>query len=214
MKESLKKHFNTFIKLSDEEFNYIFSYFTFKTYHKNELIFDEGDTIENEYYIVKGLVKIYFIDKLGKEHVVSLSYEQLWISDYLALYTSEKSCLTAICIEDCKILSISLKDKDKICEEIPILGKHFKEISRKVIINNNERIVSMLTLDVNGKYEWFKYKFAKIIHKIPKSLIASYIGVSREALSRNKIKKNSEKYSLYNNLYEKIISFVVYLYYT
>ncbi|NHN26918.1 Crp/Fnr family transcriptional regulator [Flavobacterium jejuense] len=203
-KEILSKHLKTSINLSDSELNYIFSHFKIKKYKKHQFLFQEGDFIEFDYFILNGIVKSYMTDSYGKEHIINLAYEYLWISDYLALFGNKRTNQCACCIEETNVLSISLNDKDKLCNEIPSIRKYFREKNRKAIISYHNRITSMLTLSIDEKHEWFKNEFSKILNKVPKSLIASYIGVSRETLSRTKEKKYNRKWSKNHLLHEKI----------
>ena len=195
MKEILYSHFENFIDLTEYEFEYIYSHLKIKKYKKHQFLFQEGDVVSFDYFIINGIVKTYLVDVDGKERIIDLSYDNLWISDYPNLFEQSTTNLYASCIVDTIVCCISIEDIDKLSEEIPSILKYFRIRGRQGIIKREKRITSLLMLNIKERLEVFKSDFSPIFNKLPKSIIASYIGVSRETLSRlNKKKRNNTLY--------------------
>ena len=70
MNKDLRQHLEKIIQLTDEEFNYIFSHFTTKKLKKHQFLIQEGDLVENDFFVIKGLLKSYHRDKNAKEHIM------------------------------------------------------------------------------------------------------------------------------------------------
>ena len=110
--------------------------------------------------------------------------EDWWVSDYQAFFLHKEATLSITCLEDCQLLAISYDDKEKLCDELPKINTFVRKKSNMGDIALQKRILSLLSNDARTRYEQFLELYPSLLQRLPKSLIASYLGVSRETLSR------------------------------
>ncbi len=184
MSIELRRHFEKITPLTDQEFDYIFSHFTTKKLKKHQFLIQEGDNVTNDYFVVKGLLKAYHVDKEGKEYIMQFAMEDWWVTDYQAYFSQTKATLNIDCIEEVEILCLSLHNRDKICADLHKIEHFFRRKSNMGYVALQRRILSMLNSNAKERYEQLLSKYPSLFQRVPRSLIASYLGVSRETLSR------------------------------
>lgn len=184
MSAELRQHFEKITPLTDQEFDYILSHFTTKKLKKHQFVIQEGDNVTNDYFVVKGLLKAYHVDKEGKEYIMQFAMEDWWITDYHAYFSQTKATLNIDCIEEVEILCLSLHNRDKICADLHKIEHFFRRKSNSGYVALQRRILSMLNSNAKERYEQLLLHYPSLFQRVPKKLIASYLGVSRETLSR------------------------------
>lgn len=183
--ESLRRHIEAIIDLTDEEFEYIASHFHTKKLRKHAFLVQEGDLVENEYFVVKGALKAYFYDaEKAKEHIFQFAVEDWWITDREAFMKKTKAQISIDCLEDCELLSLSRADRDKLCEEMPKFERYLLTKISYGYISQQKRVLTLIKNNAKERYSLFMEQYPHLLQRIPKTLIASYLGVSRETLSR------------------------------
>lgn len=180
----LRQHFEEIASITDEEWNFIQSHFEYKSLKKHQFLIQVGQKVDFEYWIINGLVKTYAIDGKGKEHILLFGMEEYWVSDHFAFQHQVPSTLFIDCLEDSEFFSLSLKNREIICNQIPAIANFFRIKSNFGYISLQQRVLSHLTMTAEDRYEYMLKKLPKLIQRVPKKLIASYLGVSRETLSR------------------------------
>jgi CRP-like cAMP-binding protein len=184
MSKELRSHIEKIISLTDQEFDYILSHFTTKKLKKHQFLVQEGDSVQTDYFVVKGLLKAYHIDKEGKEHIMQFAMEDWWITDYQAYFNQVKASLQVDCIEDSELLCLSLHHREKLCADLHKVEHFFRRKSNSGYIALQRRILSLLNSNAKERYEQLLHQYPDLLQRIPKTLIAAYLGVSRETLSR------------------------------
>jgi CRP-like cAMP-binding protein len=184
MSIELRRHFEKITPLTDQEFDYILSHFTTKKLKKHQFLIQEDDNVTNDYFVVKGLLKAYHVDKEGKEYIMQFAMEDWWVTDYQAYFSQTKATLNIDCIEEVEILCLSLHNRDKICADLHKIEHFFRRKSNMGYVALQRRILSMLNSNAKERYEQLLLQYPTLFQRVPKTLIASYLGVSRETLSR------------------------------
>lgn len=184
MQEILRKHIEKIVPLTDDEFAFVFSHFTTQTHKKREFLFQRGDSVQYAYFVVSGLLMLTYDDDSGKQHVVSFAMEDWWESDFQAYYNNTKAVMSLQCLEDSTLLCISLKNCQKLCASLQKIEHFFHKKSNAGNIGSQQRILSFLTSNANERYEQLIKRYPSLLQRVSKSLLASYLGVSRETLSR------------------------------
>jgi len=184
MKEKLKEHIDKLIPLTDDEFAFVLSHFKFEKYHKNDFLIQQGEDVDDCYYVVTGLLKLIYMDQGGKQHIVSFAMEDWWESDFSAYFTQSKAKMSLQCIENTVVFSIGLSDYQKLSTELPKMERFFLQKSNLGHIASQNRIISFLTSSANERYEQLLKQYPTLFQRVSKTLLASYLGVSRETLSR------------------------------
>lgn len=181
---ALREHLNALVEFSDKEFDYIASHFQPKKFKKHAIIVQPGDMVQHEYFVVKGLLKTFLTDDLGKEHILQFSMEDWWVSDYQAYNTGTRAVYTIQCLEDVELLYFTLEDRNKLSAELHKF-EHFSRLKvTSGFLHMQRRVMALMTNDAQSRYRQLLEQYPSLFQRVPKSLIAAYIGVSRETLSR------------------------------
>jgi CRP-like cAMP-binding protein len=187
----LRTHFEKLVELTDEEFAYILSHFSSKKLRKHQYLVQEGDYVFYDYFIMAGCLKAYYLNPEGKEHILQFGMQDWWITDYQAYYDRLKATINIDCIEDTEVLCLSLDNREKLCTELHKIEHFFRKKTNKGYVALQQRILSLLNNSAKERYEQLLQLYPQLFQKVPKQLIAAYLGVSRETLSRlNSTKTN------------------------
>ncbi|MDP9961820.1 Crp/Fnr family transcriptional regulator [Chryseobacterium lathyri] len=184
MNAELRQHFEKITPLTDQEFNYILSHFTTKKLKKHQFLIQEGDLVTTDHFVVKGLLKASFTNNDGKEHILQFAMEDWWISDFQAYFNQTEATLNIDCIEAVEVLCLSLTNREKLCAEMHKIEHFFRRKSNLGYIALQNRILSLLNNNAKERYEELLKNYPSLFQRVPKTLLASYLGVSRETLSR------------------------------
>jgi CRP-like cAMP-binding protein len=183
-KEILKEHIAKTASLSQDEFDYFFSHFKPLSFKKGQVIIREGDRVEHEYFVLSGCLKAFYINDEVKMHILQFAMPTWWTSDYNALYTQTRAVINVDAITDAEILSLSNADREKLCSEIHQVEHFFRWRTNKGYVASQRRLLSLMNNDAKARYEELMNLYPQLYNLVPKQLIAAYLGVSRETLSR------------------------------
>ena|SRR5258706_4390070 len=183
-KEILKKHITKTTSLTDDQFDYFFSFFKYQSYKKGQAIISEGDKVEYEYFVLDGCLKSFYINDDLKMFILQFAMQTWWASDYSALYTGTKATINVDCITAAEVLCLSNTDREKVCNEIQPVEHFFRWRTNRGFVAAYKRLLSFMNSDVKHRYEELMAQYPALYNIVPKHLIAAYLGVSRETLSR------------------------------
>ncbi|MCV9927901.1 Crp/Fnr family transcriptional regulator [Flavobacterium sp. LS1R49] len=184
MQEKLRQHIEKIIPLNDDEFAFVWSHFTVKKFKKHQFLIQVGEEVKYSHFVASGLLKLVYTDDMEKQHIVSFAMEEWWESDYYAFYTQSKATLSLECLEDTVVFCLSFEDYRKLCDGLQKMERFFLEKSNFGFLGSQRRIISLLTSSAQERYEQLLKRSPSLIQRVPKSLLAAYLGVSRETLSR------------------------------
>lgn len=172
------------MSVTDEEFEYIYAHFTHKKLKKHQFLIQEESQVTNDHFVIKGLLKAYHTNTEGKEHILQFAAENWWITDYEAYFKQLKATIHVDCLEDCEILCLSFENRNKLCAELQKIEHFFRVKSNLGYVALQRRILSLLNKNAKERYEQFIELYPSLLQRVPKTILASYLGVSRETLSR------------------------------
>jgi CRP-like cAMP-binding protein len=180
----LKEHVSKIASLTDEEFDYFFSHFKPETFKKGQSIISEGQQVDKEYFVIDGCLKAFFVNDEVKMYILQFAMPTWWASDYAALYNNTQATINVDCVSDTEILSLSNSDREKICRELHQAEHFFRWRTNKGYVAAQKRLLSFMNNDTKTRYEELLALYPALYNTVPKHLIAAYLGVSRETLSR------------------------------
>ena len=152
----------------------------------------EGDPLKYGAFVCKGFLRSYVIDNKGKEHIIQFAPENWWISDKGASAEGKASCFIDA-IEDSDILLIDQAGHFKMLERVPAYGKSFQAGMQKRSAAKDKRIVHSLVADAEERYNDFIETYPSIAQRVPQHMLASYLGIAPETLSRVRRKSMRKK---------------------
>lgn len=180
----LREHIEAIIGLTDAEFEIVLSCFKPISVQKKQTLIDGGHIVKSEFLVVKGCLKSFTEDQDGKEYIVQFAMENWWISDYPAYGKQTKGTICVQALEDCFLLELSLEDKNRMNSAIPKMHIFFGKKSFSGYVALQQRVLSLMKNSAKEKYELLLHQYPVLFQRVSKTMIAHYLGVSRETLSR------------------------------
>lgn len=184
MHESLREHIEKIIPLSDDQFDLIRQLFIPRKFKKHQYLVQEGDPVYYSYFVVSGLLKLAHTGEDNKEHILHFAMEDWWVSDYQAFFSKSAATMSLDCLEDAEVLCITLENHEKLCSAVPRIEHFFLKKAYNGYFASQQRILSLLSNNAKERYELMLNLYPSLMQRVNKTLIASYLGVSRETLSR------------------------------
>ncbi|MGE6219674.1 Crp/Fnr family transcriptional regulator [Nubsella zeaxanthinifaciens] len=180
----LRQHIQQIVTLSNEQFDIVLQHFTPKTVAKKSYLIKAGQKVTSEFLVVEGLLKTFLFDEKAKEHILQFAMENWWVSDYPAYAKQQSGDMCVQALENCIVLELSLADKASLCEKVPQMNVFFGKKSFGGYVALQKRVLSMMKSSPNEKYELLLEQYPQLFQRVSKTMIAHYLGVSRETLSR------------------------------
>ena len=180
--EYTKKH----IDLTIEEETLLFSKVIHRDYLKGQYIVQQGDVCKSACFIISGCTKTFCMDKEGQEHIIMFSIEDWWTSDLGSFISQTPADYNVQCIENTQLIQFTYDALEELYEEIPKLERLFRKIVERAFIATQKRIIRNFSLSAKERYLIFKDTYPKIEQRVPQYMIASYLGITKEFLSKIK----------------------------
>jgi CRP-like cAMP-binding protein len=188
MSVSMLEFFEDYIRAhsscSIEEIAMIKSLAISKRLKKKQLLLRPGGVCRFHTFVCNGCLRSYRIGFDGAEHILSFSSNNQWISDQVSLATGEPSTDYIDALEDSDIIQVSADNFKNLLSDIP----NFDALRNKIITDDSgrtrDRIYMMISQQAEERYRHFVRLYPHLYHRIPLFMIASYLGVTRETLTR------------------------------
>jgi len=184
MYELILKNISRYIQLTKEETEYFTSLLKEKKLRRKQYLLQEGDICRCENFVVQGCLRTYHIDSKGQEHIVQFAVEDWWIGDMYSFLTQKPSRYAIDALEDSVVLSIEKKSMDELYIKVPKFEKFYRHLLQNAFIALQERITSNISGTGEERYRQFQLKYSKIEERVPQRMIASFLGLTPESLSR------------------------------
>jgi CRP-like cAMP-binding protein len=177
-------HINKFVELTDEEIALLTNSVKHKRIKKRQFLLNIGDIERVESFIIKGCLKTYFIDDKGEEHIVQFGVENWWIGDMYSFLTNTPSIYNIEALEDSELLQVDQETLEMLYKRIPKLERYFRLLIQNAYIASTRRILGTMSKPAEERYTEFLQKYPDIEQRIPQYMVASYLGITPEFLSR------------------------------
>ena len=184
--EPLLAYINQYITLSPEEETFLASKVTRRTYLKGQYVLQQGDISNNMCFIVKGCTKMFYVDDDGQEHIIMFSIEDWWTNDLGSFTSQTPSDFNVQCLENTDIIQFPSDTIEELFTNIPKLERFFRKIIEKALVASQKRIVRNFSLTAKERYAIFRETYPKMEQRLPQYMIASYLGITKEFLSKIK----------------------------
>ncbi|WP_421807201.1 Crp/Fnr family transcriptional regulator [Flagellimonas sp.] len=185
MKQGLITSISKYIVLSSDEARLIETFWTEKTLEKGDYLLRNGQTCRTDNFVVNGALKAFYINpETGKEEILYFAIENWWATDMDSLQKQRPSIYNIQAIENTTLLQISHDAFQEMLKQLPKLERFFRIILENYLGSLQKRIILNKTLDAEQRYLQFLKDYPAISQKVPNYLIASYLGISAEFLSR------------------------------
>jgi CRP/FNR family transcriptional regulator, cyclic AMP receptor protein len=184
MFQAINQYIQACTSLTVDELQYFNHSFIAKAVPAKTLLLKAGDICDTEAFIVKGCIKTYFLDSNGHEVILTFATENWWVSDIISFHEKKPSKMYIETIEATELLILTPSIKEKVLQKIPALERLFRLMVQRHLASYQERIFDNIALSAEERYEKFLQKYPLLPQRIPQHLIASYLGMSAEFLSK------------------------------
>ncbi|KMQ61583.1 cyclic nucleotide-binding protein [Chryseobacterium angstadtii] len=184
MFDILLSHIQNKVDVPQEQISQIRSFFISKKLRKKQYLLQEGDICKCLSFVNSGLLKSYLLDEKGNERINMFAFEGWWISDFNSFINQEKAVLNIDAVEETEVLMITLEDYERMMLEIPVMDRYFRILYQNSLVTKDYRLMVSNSFTAEEKYMEFARKNPEMIKRIPHHLIASYLGLAPETVSR------------------------------
>jgi CRP-like cAMP-binding protein len=181
-----------FVPISDEEARAFSAVFKEVKVKKRQFIVQPDFVAKNRYYVIKGALRAYVIGDEGQDHTIQLAIDDWWISDYNSYILQQPASMFVMAVEDSLLLQISFEDERMLKASHYKFETFFRIIAERAAAFMQRRLISNLTQSAEERYELFLEKYRPMVNRFPQYVIASYLGMTTEFLSKirnNKVNK-------------------------
>ena len=183
---------NKHVLLTKDEEGLLLSKLSYRKYLKGHYVVQQGDVCRYSGFVISGCTRTFYVDDDGQEHIVMFSIEDWWASEIGSFVSQTPSDYNVQCIEETHLIQLSFEDQEDLFKQIPKLERFFRLILEQAFVASQKRIISSFSLSAKERYLNFKKQYPKIEQRIPQYMVASYLGISKEFLSRIKKQLISE----------------------
>jgi CRP-like cAMP-binding protein len=177
--------------LSEDDKHLLIAHFKPKKLRKRQYFLQEGDVCKYIGFIVKGSARTFTVDEKGHEHILKLSLENWWLADFESFYLLTPSRFNIEALEDLEVLQSTHAQIEEFLKHIPAFSAMANIISQNYTIATQKRMQGAMSYTAEERYEDLISNYPHFLKRFSQNMIASYLGLSPETLSR--IRKNSFK---------------------
>ncbi len=153
-------------------------------YEKGSILLKKGAICKHSFFVEKGLLRSYMLDESGKEHVIQFAPENWFIVDRSSVYFNDPSESYIEAIEDTETVFIGEDFMCHAAEVSPIFGRYNDRLLHNHIRQMQKRINLLLGATAEKRYLSFIEMYPDLLLRVPQWMIASYLGITPESLSR------------------------------
>jgi CRP-like cAMP-binding protein len=184
MYERFFESFRQKVALSAEEEEQVKHFLKPRKIRKKQYLLQEGDPCRFIAFIEKGVMKAYSTDEKGNEHIIQFGLEGWIISDLYSFLTGEPAVYNIDAIEDSELVLISRQAHDKLLETLPAYETYTRLNITGAYLAMQRRLTSIISSTLEQRYAAFMSIYPDIAQRVPQHMIASYMGLTPETLSR------------------------------
>ena len=186
MHEVLKNILSAQINLTEEQWAFVLSRIKSKKAKRGEILLEKGEVSRHLYFVVKGCLRIFLIDDAGSESTRFLIFDGRFGTAFPSFTLQQPSVAAIQSIEASDILMIHYNDYQILLNEVPGWERMSRLGLERDYIESILRIESLISMDARQRYQILMEKNPKLIQRLPNKIVADYLGISQETLSRLK----------------------------
>lgn len=187
--------FQTYLRdqagVREEHLEELQDFFVIKTFEKGEILLEKGQICRYVFFVEEGLLRFFSISKEGKEHIIQFAPEGWFVTERNSICYNEPS---EYFIDACERTTVILLNQEFI-ERASELSPQFRMYNERILQNHirqlQKRINMLIGTNAEERYLDFIRIYPDLILRVPQWMIASYLGITPESLSR--VRKNLVK---------------------
>ena len=171
-------------EITEEQFLLLAPYLEFKKISKTEIVLHKGNVCQHSFFVQKGLLRSYTIDEQGKEHIIQFAPQNWFITDRNSTFLNAPSELYIDAVEDAEVVMFKAEFVKKASEISKSYQVYNELLLQNHILHSQVRINLLLSATAEKRYMNFISLYPDLSLRIPQWMIASYLGITPESLSR------------------------------
>jgi CRP/FNR family transcriptional regulator len=189
MCDQLITHIRKFVPLTDDEAELISSKITLQKLKKKAFVLIAGKPCRANYFVVKGCMRLYYISKKDIEQITQFALENWWITDYDSIESKRPSHFYMQAVENSEVLVLDQHIEDELIAQIPAFCNYRRLILQKAFTAAQRRMEMNTNMTDEERYRNFSTRFTDFNQRVPQYMVASYLGITPQFISRIRAKK-------------------------
>jgi CRP/FNR family transcriptional regulator len=189
MQTNLTDHIKKFVELNEADIALINATVAVMQVKKKTFLLEPDHICKDVYFVSKGCLRSYFINKKLNEQITQFAIENWWMSDYYSLESGKPSNCYIQAVENSEIISINKNKLEELFEKIPRLERYFRIVQQRAFTAAQKRIEYIYSFNDEERYRNFRERFPDFIQRIPQYMLASYLGFTPQFMSKIRAKK-------------------------
>ncbi|MFC4635789.1 Crp/Fnr family transcriptional regulator [Dokdonia ponticola] len=181
-------NFNTFLtstlEIDENEISSMIESCMVKTVKKEEFLLRKDENCKHSFFVEKGLLRQYSIDEKGKEHILSFAPEGWIVTDRESVYFNQPSAYVIQAMENSQVILLDEHFFQILSKKFPKFTDFNNRLLHNHIRHLKKRIKLLLSAVAKDRYLEFIKMYPDIVNRVPQTMIASYLGITPESLSR------------------------------
>jgi CRP-like cAMP-binding protein len=172
------------VAVSEDHRNLITTRLKPKKLRKKQYFLQEGDVCKYMGFVVKGATRMFAVDEKGHEHILHFGVEEWWVGDYESFHLLTPSKYYVEVLEDTDVILITSEQLQDLARTIPAITAMLESLNKGGTIANNKRMRAAISMTAEERYDDLAATYPHFLQRFPQNMIASYLGISPETLSR------------------------------
>lgn len=178
------QNFQNKVPIQDEERDIIKAHLSIKKLKRKQFLLQEGDICRTIAFVEKGMLRSFTTDEDGTERIMQFAPEGWFIADLYSFLTGEPATYNIEALEDSEIAVMSKESHEDLLKQCPQYETFHRELITSAYIALQKRLSSIISYTLEERYEAFMSQYPQIAQRVPQHMIASYMGLTPETLSR------------------------------
>jgi len=192
MLDALRQYISGFVSLSNEEFTLLADTLVIRNFDKKELLLNAGEVESYLNFVVKGLVRKYFL-KGRTEVITQIAKEGEFVNSSASFLAGTPSPYVVETLEPSTFLSITRQQLEKLYEESPRIERLGRIAITHLFLQREEWEHECLRLDTRERFMHFIKNNADLVQRVPQKYLASYLNMKPETFSRLKHQRTAAR---------------------
>jgi CRP-like cAMP-binding protein len=189
---SLLNNIKRFVSFLPEDEEQLISILKTTRIKKRQFLDQPGFVSLYRNYVVKGAFRSFFLDNDGKDHTVQIAIEDWFVSDFYSYITQTPATLYVEALEDSTIFQMKYEDIEGLCTKNHRLSEYFRITTERAFAYSRKRALSNLSKTAEERYLEFQERYPGIVQRVPQKIVASYLGISAEFLSKIRAQRSQK----------------------
>ena len=180
----LKTYLTSNLNIDEISISSIVENCSIKKVKKDQFLLREKEICQHTFFVEKGLLRQYSVDKKGKEHIISFAPESWFVTDRESAYFNLPSAYFIQALEDSQVAMIDESFAQMLSRKFPAFTEFNNRLLHNHIRHLQNRINLLLSASAEDRYLQFVAMYPDILLRVPQIMVASYLGINPESLSR------------------------------